>query len=86
MAVRDAPFLRGWPTASSAAVQYQYENDKCLMGWMTRKGAYVHYSTKGVAFILRIDVCDDRRHEQTEFDLTNEQLRDAILLSARRIK
>ncbi len=86
VAVRDAPFLRGWPTASSSAVQYQYENDRCLMGWMTRKGAYVHYSTRNVAFILRIDVCDDKRHEQNEFGLTNEQIRDMILISAKRVK
>lgn len=86
VAVRDAPFLRGWPTASSSAVQYQYENDRCLMGWMTRKGAYVHYSTRNSAFILRIDVCDDRRHEQNELGLTNEQIRDMILISARRVK
>ena len=85
-AVRDAPFLRGWPTASSSAVQYQYENVRCLMGWMSRKGAYVHYSTRKSAFILRIDVCDDLRHEQNELGLTNEQLRDMILLSARRVK
>ena len=86
VAVRDAPFLRGWPTASSSAVQYKYENDRCLIGWMTRKGAYVHYSTRNSAFLLRIDVCDDLRHEQNEFGLTNEQLRDMILLSARRVK
>ncbi len=86
VAVRDAPFLQGWPTASSSAVQYQYENDRCLMGWMSRKGAYVHYSTRKSAFILRVDVCDDLRHEQNELGLTNEQLRDMILLSARRVK
>ena len=86
VAVRDATFLRGWPTASSSAVQYQYENDRCLMGWMTRKGAYVHYSTKSVAFILRIDVCDDKRHELNVFGLTNEQIRDMILISARRVR
>ncbi len=86
VAVRDAPFLRGWPTASSSAVQYKYENDRCLIGWMTRKGAYVHYSTRNSAFILRIDVCEDLRHEQNELGLTNEQLRDMILISARRVK
>ena len=86
VAVRDAPFLRRWPTASSSAVQYQYENDRCLMGWMTRKGAYALYSTRNAAFIFRIDVCDDKRHDLTELGLTNEQLRDMILLSVKRVK
>ena len=86
VAVRDAPFLEGWPTASSSAVQYLYEDERCLMGWMSRKGAYAHYSTRNSAFILRIDVCDEIRYELNQLGLTNEQIRDMILLSAKRVK
>ncbi|MDE2844102.1 MAG: trypsin-like peptidase domain-containing protein [Chloroflexota bacterium] len=86
MAVRDAPFLHDWPTASSSAVQYIYESDLCPGGFMTRKGAYALHILEGVAFILRIDLCDRVRWNRSEFGPNNEQIRDMILSSAKRVK
>ena len=86
MAVKYAPFLGDWPPASSSALQYVFEDERCAGGWMSRKAAYAHYFLEELAFVLRIDVCNEFRADPAFAGLSQEELRDKILRSARRVR
>ena len=86
ISVKDAKFLGSWPTASSTAVQYQYADDSCPGGLMSRRGAYALHIVDGVGIILRVDICQGHRALQGIPGMTNDSIRRDILSSAKNVK